>query len=242
MSALLDESRGRVLLQLRDDGTLRRVDVGDGFRVVQVDDCLAFVCREAHRGFFRLGVGLEPEWTYTESVLAVLAAVVAFTAPLGFTENATLDARASWVAGAPVHVYCASTDAVWDAFVTTDSPDAPRPVNGLTPAIGGTETYLSPETCAPILLRLSKGHKGKGHKEQPSLLALGAALDVLTHESIHMSGLADEGQTECKAIHALSGFLVKQWGFKRGSHAFLTVMHGAWNYHNALPPEYRAVC
>ena len=33
MSALLDESRGRVLLQLRDDGTLRRVDVGDGLAV-----------------------------------------------------------------------------------------------------------------------------------------------------------------------------------------------------------------
>src|SRR6266576_4767190 len=61
VSALLDESRGRVLLQLRDDGTLRRVDVGDGFRVVQVDDCLAFVCREGHRVSFVWG------WTWSRN-------------------------------------------------------------------------------------------------------------------------------------------------------------------------------
>jgi hypothetical protein len=60
-----------------------------------------------------------------------------------------------------------------------------------------------------------------------NLPTLGAALDVVTHESLHMRGLTDEGQTECDAIHALPSFLVARWGFRKGSPAYAQVMYGA---------------
>lgn len=166
-------------------------------------------------------------------MVAVLVAAVALTVPAGFVENAKLDARASWVAQKPVAVYCARTDADWAAFLSSVN-DTVTDANGVTITVGGTEAYLSARTCYPLLARL--------RKHPFSLLALGAAVEVVAHESFHMRGVVDEGQAECDAYSIVNDYLVAQWGFKRGSVAYMTAFNGARNTHRSLPPAYRAVC
>jgi hypothetical protein len=168
-------------------------------------------------------------------LVGVLAAAVLLAAPSGFTENATLNARAAYIAGKPVHVYCATTQDVWRSFVTTSGDTmSPEVTNGVTLVPGASETYLSPESCTPLLRRI------RGHLPFP--LAFGATLDVLAHESIHMRGEADEGTAECAAFRTLPSYLVAKWGFRKGSPAFQRIMLGATNAHNAAGPEYRTVC
>lgn len=167
-------------------------------------------------------------------VLAVFSAVLALV-PAGFTENPVLNSRAAWITQKPVHIYCANDDTAWRGYIDASGAIPPNGIaNGLTPVIGGDTTYLSPQTCAPILTRL--------RALTPSLLALGATLDILTHESLHLRGSADEGQTECDAIRVMPHFLAAKWGFRNGRPAFNRVMTGAWNYHRALPAQYRTVC
>lgn len=167
-------------------------------------------------------------------MFAALLAAVALV-PAGFTENPVLNERATYVAGKDVRVYCAATDGAWSAYVS-ELPVAPPngEADGYTPTIGGDETYLSPEVCAPMLLRIR-------HK-RPSWIALGATVDVLTHESLHMRGISDEGATECAAYRALPSFLLAKWGFLKNGPRYLEVLRGARNYHQALPAEYHTVC
>lgn len=168
-------------------------------------------------------------------MLAVLSTVLALV-PAGFTENATLNARAAYVAGKPVHAYCTNDGTAWQNFVTSSGDTMPAGETfGVTPTVGGTETYLAPQTCAPIRARM------RGRKPS-SLAALGGALDILTHEAIHLRGSSDEGQTECAAIRTLPAFLVARWGFRKNSPAFREVMRGARLYHDQLPAEYRSDC
>jgi hypothetical protein len=168
-------------------------------------------------------------------MLAVFIASVLLAAPSGFTENATLNARASWVAQKPVTVYCANSDADWQAFVVSSGDTAAATdAHGVTPVVGSNETYIDSEGCAMLFARM--------HGQRVSLPGLGSVLLVLAHESFHLRGESDEGQTECDAIRTLPAFLVTQWGFKKNSHAYLQVMAGAWNIHRRLPTPYRSVC
>ena len=156
--------------------------------------------------------------------------------PVGFYEIPTLSARAAWVAQKPVQAFCATSDSVWQAYIASIGglPSGVTSVFGYTPTVGGDSTYLAPATCATITLRLQK--------RRVSLPTLGAALDVVTHESLHMRGLTDEGVTECDAIHTLPSFLVARWGFRKGSPAYTRVLYGATNFHKRLPPQYQTVC
>lgn len=166
-------------------------------------------------------------------MLEVLLAAAALAAPAGFTESATLNARAAWVAQKPVHIYCPQTDQAWQDFLSANN-DAAQDVHGVTLVVGGDEAYMDGDGCATIDARI--------RKHPIPLEKLGAVLLALTHESFHMRGESDEGQTECDAIRTLPAFLVAKWGFRRNSGAFRQVMYGAWNFHRRLAPQYRMVC
>lgn len=155
--------------------------------------------------------------------------------PQGFTFEPVISLRAAYVTGKPVTIYCASTAEVWSAYITTvgtpaDFPNGAASAFGYTPVDGATTAYLAPATCNVIHTRL----RGRA----VNLPTLGAALDVLTVESLHMRGDVDDGITACHAIHLLPKFLFARWGFRNGSLASKQVMYGARNYLSRQPSQY----
>ena len=158
----------------------------------------------------------------------VFAGAAVADVPPGMILEPVISARAAWVAHKPVTIYCASTNDAWAAYIDSvgtpsDFPNGAASAFGYTPTDGGTTSYLAPATCAPILKRIARA--------TPSFLALGATLDVLTVESLHLRGEVDDGQTACDALKVLPGFLVAKWGFRRGGPAYVQVLRGAYNYH-----------
>ena len=161
-------------------------------------------------------------------VVALLSALV--LVPAGFTENATLNARAAWVAGKPVHVYCAQDDAAWQAYVAT-LPVAPIAIpHGYTPQFGGDAAYLGPDVCNVIDTRLNK--------QAVDLVTLGAVLDILAVESLHMKGERDDGQTACDALHIVGRFAIAKWGFRNHTFALGQMLRGARAYLASQPTQY----
>jgi len=177
---------------------------------------------------------------FTALLTPLLAAFVvvlpasALGVPPGFVSRPALATRAAYIAGKPVTVYCPTSQAAWDAFLTAHNDTAMVDVNGLTLTVGSSETYLSPDVCATLLGRIN----GKA----VILDALGASVDVIAHESIHMRGESDEGVTECDAIRSVPDFLVKRWGFRKGSPAYRQTLYGARSFHARLPSQYRTTC
>lgn len=166
-------------------------------------------------------------------VAAVLIALA--IVPSGFTTEPTISARAAWVAQKPVTIYCASTRQAWrDFLVAENEPPDSLDAHGLTTTVGGSDAYIDADGCTTLRARI----KGR----VVSLTVLGAVLDVVAHEAIHMRGTADEGQTECAAINVLPAFVAAKWGFKKNSPAYRQVMAGARSYHSRLAPQYRTVC
>lgn len=157
-------------------------------------------------------------------MLAPLLAAVALTAPAGFTESAVLDARAAYIAQKAVHIYCAATDAAWQTFMADNNYVPPDGIaHGITPVVGGDITYIDAQGCATLRKRIAG--------RVVSLPILGAVLDVLTVESLHLRGERDDGQTACDALTVLPSFLTARWGFHRGTLAWRQVVAGATDYH-----------
>lgn len=160
------------------------------------------------------------------------------TLPTGFYENATISARASYIAGKPVTIGCAGSDDVWTSYVASLAAAGNPPENGIangyTPETGGGVSLLSPETCAPLLARIG------GHSVL--LPTFGAALDVLGQEAFRLQGVSGNGQSQCSAYKAVGRFAVARWGFKRGSLAYQSVLRGAASFHRRLAADYRSVC
>jgi hypothetical protein len=150
--------------------------------------------------------------------------------PPGFTLEPIISARAAWIAQKPVSIYCASTDASWKAYVATLPVQPTATPHGYTPQFGDTTSYLAPDVCAPINARL--------HKRAVNLVTLGAALDVLTVESLHLRGDISDGQTACDAMRLLGRFVIAEWGFRNHTVALGTLLRGARTYLAGQPPAY----
>ena len=164
----------------------------------------------------------------------VSVSVAAAEVPAGVTYEPVISARAGYVAGKPVTIYCAPTQAVWQAIIAATGDVPPGGIaNGITPTIGGTVSYLAPQTCAPIHARLKK--------RAVNLKALGASLDILTAEGLRLRGETNgelgNGQTACDALAILPGFLVAHWGFRKNSSAYNRVMHGARAHYRQGAPS-----
>lgn len=144
----------------------------------------------------------------------------------GFYEARVLEPAAAFVAGKPVKVWCAKSQAVWDSYAEG------RVTHGLTTG-GSSLTHLDVVTCFNARARLLGG---------PIFNAgLAPAIELLTHEAIHMRGERDEGVTDCAAVHEMPGVAVRFFGLKSGKQ-LRDLMSAAWAWRARLAPEYRTVC
>ncbi|HET8894447.1 MAG TPA: hypothetical protein VFM96_10165 [Gaiellaceae bacterium] len=161
----------------------------------------------------------------------VFVATAAADIPSGFTVSATISARAAYIAGKTVTIGCPATDDAWNAYLATLPIPPPNGIaNGYTPSIGGTTSYLSPEVCADLRARIQK--------RAVNPITLGADLDILAVEGLHLKGEQSDGQTACDALHVLPGFLVKKWGFKNHGSPLAIALQGAHEYHAAQSAQY----
>lgn len=182
---------------------------------------------EVEEGLEKKGVDLWVARRYAPSGMLYAAP------PAGFYELTVLSQRAAWIAKKPVQAFCATDATVWAQWLAANNDNVSE-VEGATPTIGGNVTYVASDVCDVIRARL--------RKRTVNLRTLGAALEVVTHESLHMRGETDEGRAECEAIRTLPAYLVAKWGFRKNSYAYRQVMYGALDYHKRTPPAYRAIC
>jgi len=140
----------------------------------------------------------------------VAAAALAVTPLAAHAENwpdGRLDAIASTIAGHPVQVWCEDDDVEWDdAFV--DSGLRGETVYGFT-SLSDPTIYLAPRFCETLHVALDAG------PEQAGLFWLAGATLVLTHESVHQRGIADEAQTECTAYGMVGDVAARFFGLSQ---------------------------
>lgn len=152
----------------------------------------------------------------------VWAAAASAAAPTGFYESFKLEPAASFVAGKPVKVWCATSQYQWQQY-GGDSEEY-----GLTRP-GSGEVKLAPDVCRYL----------KAKVVTPS--GFGASLLVLTHEAIHARGEPDEGVTDCAAVHEMPRVAVRFFRVKVGKQ-LRAVMANAWHYRAGETAAYRSVC
>lgn len=168
------------------------------------------------------------------ALLIAVAALVAVpaagaAAPPGFYESLVLEPAASFVAGRPARVYCALTPAGWQDYAAARRvPDA----YALT-VVGTDQTMLEPVTCRVLRTQL--------RSRRVDEYAVAAAVRTLVHEAIHQRGVADEGQTECAAMHEMPRVAVKFFHVKPGKQ-LRALMASAWYSHRATPATYQTLC
>lgn len=167
--------------------------------------------------------------------LVVAVAAAAFTAaaqaapPAGFYESFKLEPAASFVAGKPVKVWCATSQYDWLQFLkATGRTEA----NG-SAIPGSSELKLSPVVCQNLRLKLAR--------KSVRVSALGPSLLTIVHEAIHDRGSVEEGQTDCSAVHEMPKVAVKFFAVKSGKD-LRAVMAATWTYRAGSPAAYRSVC
>lgn len=139
-------------------------------------------------------------------LIAILAAAVtlldvaasAVAAPPGFWESARLTPAASFVAGKPVKVYCASTQAAINATVSSTATS----VLGATPVIGGDQIYLAPIVCAYLNAWLNG-------KRIANLYGVAGALETIAHEAELAAGVNDETTATCLGLKAMPQMVMR---------------------------------
>jgi hypothetical protein len=192
------------------------------------------------------------------SVIFVAAALAATTtAKAADWHLARLDSVATAVAGHPVSVYCGSSEAEWVDVSRAIIDDGDNllgftyPTANTDPFGNVNEIYLNPRACTTFQIYFANGWGTTAAARDAGLYWLAGAALTLVHESIHQSGVADEGQTECAAIKLMPKALPAFFGVPRT----ITVHHRrvvnptftrllAWGkvWHQGTPPEYQAVC
>jgi hypothetical protein len=165
--------------------------------------------------------------------VVTLVAALLLTLPPGFREAPKLEAAAAFVAGKPAHVFCANTFSDW-AQAVADAYGPGVNVNAYS-TIGGSETYLPAGfVCALPIAAVA------GQKVDLSGPLAGYLL-TLVHEAIHQRGVADEGQTECAAMHELPRVAVRFFHVKAGKQ-LRALMAQAWAAHRRKSAAYQSVC
>lgn len=104
------------------------------------------------------------------------------------------------------------------------------------------ETNLSARTCAGLRRAFDEGPsidlECLAHRCPPDDERAAAALAILAHESVHLRGVADEGETECEAREQI-GLVAEGFGLTTGATASLARWQ-ATDWAEQLPDRYRA--
>lgn len=168
-------------------------------------------------------------------LLLAVAVALAFSAPAtaapDFSAAPRLATPASFVAGKTVRVECAANDDAWARFL--ESVGYPGAVANGWAVAGTSVAKLSPIICSSLRAKMN-GKVVANNLFAPSLLGL-------VHESIHLRGVLDEGETDCAAIHEMPRIAVRYFGVKAGKQ-LRAVMAAAWAYRKRQPPPYRTKC
>lgn len=161
-------------------------------------------------------------------MLVAVLAVAPAAAAGGFVRAKPLETAASYVAKKPVKVWCAKTQTAWNSFMAARFDAAET--HGWTPYAGANQTYIDAEGCEILT-----------DAKYETLGRIGVAAEILTHESIHMRGEADEGVTDCDAMHEVPGVAVRFFGIKAGKQ-LRALMAALWTWHRTLAPQYQSIC
>lgn len=167
--------------------------------------------------------------------LTLAQAALAVDVPPGFVPQPLLASRVLPITGKPVTVLCADNTTDWNAEEATRSNGGSE-ILGHTDSVGGMTIYLSPIVCAPLLWKTQK------HADY-LLRTLGATLEVLAHESEHIAGHTNEGETECAALTVVRS-LAQRFGY-RDATRLRYIMQGANGRHKAaeqFSPIYIGPC
>lgn len=166
--------------------------------------------------------------SYNRGVLALVSVVASVAA--AFTAAPQLAQRMQPIAGKEIAVYCASSSEVWRVYLAAMHavPDAAA----LTPAVGGTETFLSERTCDTLERRVAG--------RSMSLRRLGVDLFTLAHEVEHLRGVADEHAADCAALQDMPG-VARAFGI-RDATKIARLLRFLRLYHALSPPPYGGPC
>lgn len=165
-------------------------------------------------------------------VLVTLALVASATAaPSGFKEAPKLEPAAKFVAGKPVKVWCATTQAVWRAAVGTATGEVDAA--GYAHVATG-EMYLPPIGCASLHAWLNR--------RRVEDYTFAVALLVIAHEATHLRGATDEGATDCAALSKLPTVIRKFFPVKGHATTVATLMAYAHDAHERESSEYQGNC
>lgn len=148
--------------------------------------------------------------------------------PEGFRESVRLTPIAAALAGKPVAVHCATTDAAWAALLKPY--DYPADVDAIT-IFSYDTSYLSPVTCR----RLEGWLRGKN---APTAAQLGIVVLSLTHEAMHLRGILDERGAECGAMARLRSVLRVHFKIRRET-TMRVALSAARALHNMKPAAYQ---
>jgi Tol biopolymer transport system component len=155
----------------------------------------------------------------------------------GFAAESALAPAASSVAQKPVTVDCPASRAIWDQFIASLSDREARDGFGVSFEVGGSETFLSFDSCRTLLDRLAR------HRVETAPLA--TAIEILVHEAVHLRGEDDESLTDCTALREMPNVAVHFFGFSykpKKRAALRALMASAWVDHRGKPAEYRTRC
>lgn len=158
----------------------------------------------------------------------MLPLVVLAVSLTGFHASPRLAPAASFAAQKPVTVWCANDGYAWAQFVGHyDVLENGRAVPG------SNEMWLSGDVCGYLTKRLAK-------KPVP-LFSIAASMLVLTHESFHLRGLTDEGQTDCQAARYVPNVASRFFGYTTHKQRHgVAGQVAAYRGHETAP--YRTIC
>ena len=149
-----------------------------------------------------------------------------------------LSAIASEIAGRPVKVHCPGVLArhieydIVEGSVEFDAQGRPSDTTDLRPGPCAELDALAEGRRADVLRCVACG--------SPAAVRLAMAVDVLTHESFHLAGIADEAVTECHSLAAMAR-TAERLGATPAQAADLAALQRRSNY-ALMPDRYRMDC
>jgi hypothetical protein len=163
--------------------------------------------------------------TAVAGTVLFVAAASAGAAPPGFWRSARLAPAATFVAGKPVAVYCAPTQAAINQTVSADATS----VLGATPMIGSNEIYLAPITCAYLNAWLNG-------KKVANLYGVAVAMETLAHEAELARGSGDETTATCLGLRAMPKMVTKFFPLKKREslHDLIGDAYSFWETQSSL--------
>lgn len=163
-------------------------------------------------------------------VLAATATAADIQPPAGFTLSTSLSKPVSFVTGKPAKVYCADTQAHFNA---ADQQYTGVVLGAGFSQIGSDQTFLAPGMCSYLNRWNGKRLVTKHHLAQ--------ALVAIIHEAEIEKGESDESRADCEALAIMPAVVQKFFPLHSGltMHA---LMREAWDVHNAEPEIYLLNC